>query len=221
MWLNLSKSEVLALERICISRLSPGQLAESLGKKGSFVSRVLRKLEEKGLVTREGREIRLSPASHAQKFKNLFDSRPNAKIEEWLCGNAMDVLIVIGGGEGADFNLLMEEAGCSKPTIYKVLKSLYSAGVAGKEGKTIRITDRFLAGFVEEYANNLQNVLLSEARGSNVSIRVRKRVVVRTDAPQVPAFFSKTGINALVEKGLEANRTSYSDYYFNLDKIKR
>ncbi len=222
MWLNLSKNEILTLEALCKDSQSPGELAGKLGKKGSFVSRVLGKLDEKGLIARERREIKLSPASHAQNFKILFDSRPNAKIEDWLRGNAMDVLILMTNSlEGTEFNLIEEKADCSKPTLYKVLKLLYSAGVIAKEGKTIQITDRVLGQFIGAYAENLQLRILSEVRGYNVSIRVRKHVILRTDAPNVPDFFSETGINALAKMGLEANLTSYKDLYFNLDRVKR
>ena len=222
MWINLSKIELLVLELLCQGDLGPGQIAEKLGKKNSFISRALARLEEKGLVERQGRTVRLSPAAHGQGFKKLYDSRPNAKIEDWLCGNAMSILLVLAGSSGGvEFELLEEEAGCSKPTIFKALKQLYAAGVASKTEKAIRITDRFVAEFAENYANAIQNRLLTEVRGHNVSIRVRKHVILRTDAPQVPAFFAKTGLDALVEKGLEASRTSYKDYYFNLDRQKR
>ncbi|MEK6843674.1 MAG: MarR family transcriptional regulator, partial [Candidatus Micrarchaeota archaeon] len=84
----------MALEQFCKGSLDAGQLAQKLDKKSSFISRVLKKLQEKGLVTRSGREISLSIAAHAQAFKKLHDSRPNAKIEEWLLGNSMSALLV-------------------------------------------------------------------------------------------------------------------------------
>jgi predicted transcriptional regulator len=222
MWLNLSKNEVLALEELCFGSLNTGQLVETLGKKNSFVSRILNKLEEKGLIIRKGREVSLSPAAHSQSFKKLYDSRPNAKIETWLSGNSMSVLLVLSGAnEVADLKLLEEEAGCSRPTLFKVLKSLYAAGIVSKDGKSVRIADQFVGKFVEGYADTLQNILLSKVKGYNVSTRVRKHVILRTDAKEVPAFFSETGISALMKKGLEATPTSYKDYYLNLDRLKR
>ncbi|PIN82667.1 hypothetical protein COV61_05330, partial [Candidatus Micrarchaeota archaeon CG11_big_fil_rev_8_21_14_0_20_47_5] len=66
-----------------------GKLAEKLTAKPSFISRVLKSLESKGLVLLEkqgtSRIASLSPASHAQAFRKLSDSRPNSKIENWIC----------------------------------------------------------------------------------------------------------------------------------------
>ncbi|MEM3555972.1 MAG: helix-turn-helix domain-containing protein [Candidatus Micrarchaeia archaeon] len=221
MWLNFSKLEILALKRLCAGTSTPGQLSEELGKKNSLISRMLNKLEEKGLVVREGRKVVLSPASHAQSFKKMLDSRPNAKIEEWLSGNSMSVLLTLADSkEGVEFKLLEEEAGCSKPTLFKVLKLLRAAGVVARTERTL-ISDRLLREFVVNYADAVQNKVLCEVKAHNFSVRVRKHVVVRTDAEEVPEFFSETGLTLLEKKGLEATRTSYNDYYFNLDRERR
>ncbi|MEK6843628.1 MAG: hypothetical protein AABY04_04015, partial [Candidatus Micrarchaeota archaeon] len=131
------------------------------------------------------------------------------------------LLVLTSSSDGTEMKLLENEAGCSRPTLFKVLRLLRSAGIVSKVGKKIIITDNFVSEFAQNYANALENILLADANGHNVAIRVRKHVIVRTDAKEVPSLFSETGINLLVKKGLVAIQTTYNDYYFNLDRIKR
>ncbi|MEW6329300.1 MAG: winged helix-turn-helix domain-containing protein [Candidatus Micrarchaeota archaeon] len=228
MKLNLSKLEILALQRLCGQEYAAGALSSALGVKKSFFSRLLKGLTEKGLVLTEkqGTEklIRLSPASHAQSFMKLYHTRPNARIEHWLSGRSIELLIVVASsGEGADTKLILEECVCSRQTAYKIIRLLMGAGVISRntEKGRIKITDSYVGDFASAYADNIQLLMQKEAKGFNVSVRVRKHVVLRTDAKDVPPYFSETGINALAKSGLEANLTSYSDYYFNLDGKKR
>ena len=110
MSLKLSKSEIRALRQVCRQEGTVSELAAKLGTKESFMSRVLRSLGEKGLVETKkdgvAKTVRLSVASHAQNFKLLSDSRPDAKIENWLSGFAMDILVV--SADGAETSLILE-----------------------------------------------------------------------------------------------------------------
>lgn len=220
MLLRLSEKELLALERLTSGDATAGQLASSLGMKGSALSRLLKSLGEKGLVLTERRGttkvVKLSPASHAQDFRKLYESRPKAQIEEWLSGSAMGILIPASQDEGMEMARLPEEAGCSRPTAYRALNALYAAGVAAKYENRVRITDPLVRAFASSYADNLQRVLQKQVHGINVSVRVRGHVILRTDAAKVPEYFSETGISALAKQGLEARLTDYRDYYFNL-----
>ena len=223
MALKLSKSEIRALRQICRQDGTVSGLAAKLGAKESFMSRVLRSLGEKGLVgvKKDGvkKTVQLSVASHAQNFKLLSDSRPDAKIEGWLSGFAMDILVV--SEDGAETNLILEETGCTAATLYKTLKSLLSAGVLLWKNGRVEITDGLLKKFVASYADNIQLIAQRNAKGFNTSIRIRKNVVLRTDAKNVPPYFTQTGLSALAKNGLEAMLTSYDDFYFNLDGQKR
>jgi len=224
--LNFSKKEVLALEVLCSESLSAGEIARKLGAKKSLVSRILRSLGEKGLALFEKKGtkkmIRLSPAAHARAFMRLFGSRPSAKIEEWLSGRAMDVLLALSGKDGVEkMKLVEEESGCSKPTLYKLLKRFYGAGIAAKYGQFIKITDQIALEFVCAYGDGIAAAILDWARAGNVAVRVRKHVLVRTKAV-LPEWFCLTGLSLLSQKhGLEASLASYRDYYFNLGEAKR
>jgi len=223
MELNLSKHEIMVLKQLCSGDQLAINLSKTLNINKSFLSRIIKKLEGKDLViaekrTKEGRLIKLSGLNHAQSFKRLFESKPNAKIEEWLSGSAMDVLISSSGHEF--FDMLASEVSCSKPTLYKVLKKLYGAGVVGRENKKIFITDNTLLEFVSNYADAIVQKTTKKLAFSTI-IRIRKHILITTNSSSVPEFFSLTGINWLMQHGLEANPSEYKAYYFNLDGIKR
>ncbi len=229
MLLRISESEIGALKLLCGSGFYVRDLAGKLAVKPSFVSKLLRSLEAKGLVTYDkqgtSKLVKLSAASHAQLFKRLYESRPDARIETWLSGRALDVLAVLAGREvGASMELLSKECSSSKPVIYAALKSLRGAGVVSSSSKgTYLVTDHLVYEFANAFADNLQLLLQKEipGKGYAVSVRVRKHVIVRTEAQQAPEFCTRTGVNALGESGLNVMRTSYYDYYFNLDKVRR
>ena len=216
MLLKISEKELLVLEQLTLGDASAGELATALAIKQSSLSRLLKSLLEKGLVLIErkgaSRVAELSPASHAQGFKRLFESRPIARIEQWLSGKALGVLVAASQGSGIEVSQLPEEAGCSKPALYKVMNALYSAGVAAKAGKRLVISDPLVSAFADSYADNLQLILQKQVRGISVSVRVRKHVILRTDSKAVPPYFSETGISALAKRGLEAVLTDYRDY---------
>jgi hypothetical protein len=183
-------------------------------------------------VEKQGTEkkITLSSAAHAQAFQRLYQSRPNAKIEEWLSGRAMSILIIMAGDYGASMELLSEEAGSSRQTINKVLQRLKAAGVVAENenakwngpARAFGISDDFVENYAAAYADTIGLLMQKQARGFNVGLRLRMHMVVRTDAKSVPSYFCETGLSALARAGLEANLTSYSDYYFNLDgKIRK
>ena len=222
MSIKLSKTEILALCQLCAQPASASQLSKKLGA-ASAVSRTISTLREKGIIDIEkagtAKILKLSMASHAQRFKLLYDSRPNARIEKWLCGYAMDILISCP--DGAQTEKILKDAGCSRNTLYKALKAMCGAGVLFWKGGQVKISDPLLKEFASAYADNLQLLIQQKAKGHNVSVRVRKNVVLRTDAKEVPVYFTKTGVSALAEKGLEALMTTYDDYYFNLNQEKK
>ncbi len=226
MALKISKSELRLLRELCRSERQPSGLSKALNMKKSFVSRVLGSLRKKGFISEEERggktTVSLSPASHAQVFKKLSDSRGNSRIEKWLAGAAIDILIgVLAYESKADSGLLARESGCSKPTLYKIIGKLLGAGVVIRNNGKIEITDKLVRAFAAVYAGNLQFQIQEKANGRNISVKIGKEVVLRTDAEAVPDFFIQTGISALAKEGLEANIASWRDFYFNLEEKKR
>lgn len=222
MLLKLSTIEI----RTCLmlfskkDAITATELANELKIKQSFLSRVLKKLIKKNLITYKkiGKEkyVQNSDKSHSQKLKDIYNLRPECNLKKWLSGYAIDVLIIIS--KGIEFNLLKIETVCSKSTLYSILNSLYSAGVVSKNKDVIKIGDPLILPFVHEYAEVMQNNILKKINGGVVSQRIRKHVFVKSRSK---SLFTETGLTFLFKHGLEANLANYY-YYFNLDeKIRR
>ena len=224
MKLSLSKLEILTLEQLCEGPKSAKSLSELLSAKLSFVSRVLASLKNKRLIFIERKEqkvVSLSIASHAQAFKRLYESRPDGKIEHWLSGMAMDILILLSEDKEVPMDLLLEEAYGSPPTVYKYLKRLYGAGAVNKSQKGLIVADSIVRIFANEYAGNIRLKLCEGISGIAAIARIRKHVIIRTTSENVPPQFAATGMTYLISKGLKANPTAYRDYYFELDGVGR
>lgn len=224
--IKLGVLELKALSALVEEGASVGGLAERLGASAGLASRAVSGLLDKGfvVVSREGvrKLVSLSDAGHARAFKRLMQSRPNAGVEEWLSGSALDVLVVASGSEGAARWIMESECACSAATVAKIVGRLRAAGVAVKTGEGgLVITDELVKGFANAYADWLQFRGQEGLHGYNVSVRVRKHVILRSQARQVPDFFVVTGMTALINAGLDMVPTSYADYYYSIDGRKR
>lgn len=226
MKLSLSKSELLVLKKLCDGESTPSTLAEALGFKESFVSRLLKTLDEKGMITTKqqgtSKKIMLCASKDGQSFKQMYTYRRNSRIEDWLSGYSLELLIIAGGYSemNASLDLIVKEASFSKPTLYSILKKLRSAGVISVDKGVVRVTDRLVGTFANDFADGMQLNEFGGLGGYGVSLRVRKHVVLRIDK-ELGEKYSLTGLNALAKNGLNYIKTSYNDYYFNLDGKKR
>ena len=75
-------------------------------------------------------------------------------------------------------------------------------------------------GFANAYADWLQQNAAKGLHGYNVSIRVRKHVVMRSEAKPPREGLAVTGLTALIQSGLQLQPTSYTDYYYDLSGRK-
>ncbi len=220
--LALSSREIGILRQLCSGSKTASALAKAERVGLAYVSQLLKSLREKNLVSvADGREVALSDRLEASEFKALVDSRPSIRLEDWLSGQALEVLICTLWDEGLSIPLIAEEARLSVPTVYRVVKRLQAAGVVAKVNDRIKVTDNRVAAFANSFADQALFPMLKEFKGHNTCVRVRKHVVIRTDAVAVPDYATLTGLNALAGAGLEAIGTSYRDYYFNLDMVRR
>ncbi len=218
---KLSKLELRALSVLCSGGLPAGELAVRLGASKSLVSRVVASLGNKGLVDLERQGTRklvsLSPRQHAQAFKRLRESRPQASLEDWLSGWALDVLVVMGWGNGASMERLVRECSCSKNTIGRIITALSGVGIVARRGGAWMVYDSLADDFANAFADYARQEMQSSLDGHfTVLKRVRKHVVIRTDSKRIPGSFVLTGLAFFIEQGLEVIRADYSDYYFNL-----
>ena len=226
MELALSKLEIRALGILSTQEYLAKELATKLVVAKPRVSQVIKSLEKKRLISieRKGREkkIALSLASHAQAFRQLYSARSGTRPENWLSGAALDILTISAVPAGVSLGLLQIESKYGDATIYRTLSKLAGAGVIGRKKGHITISDKLVFDFVHAYADNIMFKMLEVLKGSNsFSLRIRKHTLTRTDAKKLPGNFTETGLNRLINEGLEAFQTDYSDQYANLDGFKR
>ena len=221
MLLKLSRSEIRACMMLykLNRRVAAAELADALKVKESFLSRVLKKLFEKDLITYEKkgtrRYIGYSEKAHSQKLKEIYYSRPDSKIEDWLSGYSIDALAIIS--DGVEYDILWQETLCSRRRLYSILNMLYSAGIAGKSKSIVSISDPLVLSFANEYAIAMQNIILRKTGYDGICQRVRKHVLLQS---KNKAGLTETGLTLLSKNGLEANLINCY-YYFNLDEKPR
>ncbi|MFA5382659.1 MAG: helix-turn-helix domain-containing protein [Candidatus Micrarchaeia archaeon] len=212
MELKLTKAELKVCFKIydLNKTLSASELAEALNIKKSFLTRILKKLLEKGFIDiiKEGTKklISQSKEPHSKKLKELYESISESNIE-WLSGSALDVLITL---QNNNLKFLELEADCSKKQIYNILNKLYSAGAINKT-ENFYISNQLVLSFVEAYA------LFMAEKTADIKERIRKHcfVVSKNELP-----LAETGLSFLLDHGLEAVLIN-NYYYFNLGKKSR
>lgn len=226
--LKLSEIEIKACLKLyeLNKAVTASELADALNIKPSFLSRVLKKLDEKGLVAYEKKGatkyLRNSDLPHSQKLRDIYFVKKNTGIEKWLSGYAMDVLVILSdSAEGIEFDLLQRETVCSRSNLYSVYSKLSRKGIVSKNKDIVRISDPLLLSFAHEYANNIEtlllyNIILSTKKGTVGTFynkRIRKHMFLRTGENR---SFTETGMTYLSKKGLEAI-LSWHYYYSCLD----
>lgn len=224
MKLGLSKLEIKLLQVLCRDGSTVTRLAAALGISKSLVSKVVKQLSALNLIRaeRKGTEkaINLSFSSHAETFRSLYFSRQNAKIENWLAGKTIETLIVIAQRNKVTMKELVQECNCSKPTLYKIIYNLKAAGVLSETNGYYFVSDVLVRDFAEAFANSIRWLITKEVKEFESIVRIGKHCIIRTSQTLKPPFYL-TGVSKLMELGLKAIPTNYSDYYFNLDEAEK
>jgi DNA-binding transcriptional ArsR family regulator len=229
MLIKLSKQEIRALGVLCTTSLAIGELAKKLSVSPGMANRLAKSLEKKALIDAkdesQSKILSISFAQHAQTFKRFYETRPDAKIEEWLAGPAIELLILISNEVPLPLSIIEEESSFSRPTLFRKINQLKGAGVISSSSQGYTISDPVLRDFAIAYANTIHTLLTRQnAQASpshSVSIRVRKHVIRRLDTSETSSFFIPTGLTILAQHGLEYIFSNKHDYYFNLDEQPR
>src|SRR3989338_3353444 len=196
MLIKLSKQEIRALEVLSTTSPAVGELAKALGVSPGMASRLAKSLEKKALITvkdeAQSKILDLSLAQHAQAFKRFYETRPNAKIEQWLAGPAIELLILMVNDIliplpindiPVPLPILEEESTFSRPTLFRKISQLKGAGGISSLPEGYKITDLNLRKLAAAYADTIMVLLIkknSRVRPANdFAIRVRKHVVRR------------------------------------------
>ncbi len=220
----MSKSEIVVLKQLCGGNATAGELAQAMGSNPAFVSRLIKSLCGKGLlsITLDGTFKRLALSEKGLSFKQMYYYRKDSGIERWLSGRSLELLVLAAGSGDCrvSLDLVVREMSFSKPTLYAVLRKFRAAGIASVDGTFIIVSDRMVAKFANDFADGLVAAKFGALGGFGISLRLRKHAVLRIDR-ELGADFSLTGLNALANKGLGFIKTTYNDYYFSIDGRKR
>ncbi|MHB2035204.1 MAG: helix-turn-helix domain-containing protein [Nitrososphaerales archaeon] len=198
----LTKDEIAIARAVSDQReLSINQLAKKLDSSEGWASRVVKKLEDKGIVEtkREGmrKVVAVAQANYAQSLAELVRSEPYVPWEKLLSYSNSLVLLANATGE-TDF-----EAGLSATTKWRALRNLSIHGLVPKSGGDVAPRIR---RFATEYADHIsqkfgREILPREAivlwrKGFSYLFKIRKPGVELRR-------FKRTAISVYSEYGIQ------------------
>ena len=137
--MRLSESEVRALILLTSSEqpVHPRDLRADLALQRETISRVITRLEEKGLAERENGQIVLAGTAPAQAFKRLYFAHRASPLPGLLSGRRVELLSRLDR-RPKSLKTLAGETGIPSDTIYYYLKGFLRVGIVAskKEGKS-------------------------------------------------------------------------------------
>lgn len=115
--------------------MHPHDLLE-LGLQRETVSRIITRLQDKGLVERKGREIVLARTPSAEAFKKLYYGHRAAPLQDLLSNRKVELLSKLDHSPKS-LEALARETGIPSDTVYYYLKGFLHLGVIerSKKGK--------------------------------------------------------------------------------------
>lgn len=213
----LSKNEVCALVSITKSAnpVHPHDLLE-LGLQRETVSRIITRLQDKGLVERKGREIVLARTPPAEAFKKLYYAHRAAPLQDILSDRKTELLSKLDHNPKT-LEALAGETGIPSDTVYYYLKGFLHLGVIerSKKGKAYQYSFNyvlwpelkdFVTLFIEYQALRLvpREALLIKSYGDSVLFKSLRQLDATT-----------TSFSAYRDYGIELG---LRDNYYTLPK---
>lgn len=145
--MHLSENEVCALIHIIRSEepANPRALKRELGLLKGSISRIITRLQDKGLVERAKGEILLASTPPAQAFKRLYYTHRASPLQELLSGRRVELLSRLGQSPKS-LELLAAETGISSDSVYYHLQGFRSFGIVSrsKKGKAYLYSFNFI-----------------------------------------------------------------------------
>jgi len=134
--MRLSESAIKALVLVAGSKqaLHPGDLSQALNIHPDTLSRLLTDLVGKGLLERDGKDIALAKTPPAEAFKKLYFSHRASPFALLFADRRVDLLSRIESGQKS-VEMLEEEAGIPRKTIYRYLKDFIRLGAVKRTKK--------------------------------------------------------------------------------------
>lgn len=217
----LSESEFTVLSYLSThadESLIQRELADELGWNPGHASRVVSRLAENGLVSREqhgGRyRISLSNAEMTTRFADLTREFPHIDFSDLLAGSTIQLLYHLNGEHTAAE--LTNWTDVSRATVYRRLDRLRNVGMVTKHDARFAVTSQFEA--VPAFARSLvQHMHRQEAEEYGTGVRL-----IWTDVNEYlfscqtsisASLFHQTGPKALDKYGIPL-LTRDDQYYF-------
>jgi biotin operon repressor len=210
-----NKTELQLLKELAKGKQSLLQIKRRLQIKSAFLSRNLKKLQQKGIIqtTAEGNRkyAYFSETKHASLLRDLLLSYDFMDWENILSGKSIEILLQTLDDDG-------DLSSFSGATLWRYIKELKARGIITETQKGYRINTRFsiLADFLKEYERYFVTKI-SKTLSENSVILWQKdmeflvRVPKSTEAP--PGDFHKTATSLFSRYNLPL--FSEFDVYFH------
>ncbi len=163
-----NKTEIRLLRELAKGKQSLQHIKKALQIKPAFLSRNLKKLQQKGVVqtAAEGNQktAYYSETKHASLLRDLFLSYDFMDWENILNGKSIEILFqTLDDGDLSNF---------SGATLWRYLKELKARGIITETPKGYQINTRFmvLAGFLKEYERYFVNKIAKTLSENSVTL---------------------------------------------------
>jgi DNA-binding HxlR family transcriptional regulator len=209
-----NKTELQLLRELAKGKQSFLQIKRLLQIKSAFLSRSLKKLQQKGIIqtVAEGnrKNAYFSETKHASLLRDLLLSYDFMDWENILCGKSIEILFqTLDDGDLSSF---------SGATLWRYLKELKARGIITETQKGYRINTRFsiLVDFLKEYERYFVNKISKTLSENSVILWQKEmeflvRVPKSTEAPSED--FQKTATSLFSRYNLPL--FSEFDVYFH------
>jgi hypothetical protein len=150
---TFNKTEIRLLRELTKGKQSLLQIKKGLQLKPALLSRILKKLQQKGFIQtareRHQKAAYFSETKHASLLRDLLLSYDFMDWENILCGNSIEILLRTLDDD--------DLSGFSHATRWRYLKELKARGIITETQKEYQINTRFpvLTDFLKEYERYL------------------------------------------------------------------
>lgn len=217
-----TKSEIKALREVSMDKATISELHNRLLMSESGASVLVKRLEEKSMVSvkRVGMKkfVEMNDSKHAILVKELLQTYSHIPWENLLSDSSLLVLFEILNNKKHGL-----EDYVSKRTVFRHLSRLAEHGIIKENKGEYMINPRYgpLIGFLEEYQSYMvREIIGSIVEGAVILWQKDLECLIRTSNRVIESdYLFKTGVSRFADFGIKLI-TNY-DYYFYSKKRKR
>jgi len=202
-------------------RMGRRELAESLGVSGASVSRILRDLDDDGILEGKGgrgARIRFKDNVHGIILRELMRSRPRYPWGKILTYSALEVMACLVVPEdvirfkGRTVMDIVEMTGLGRSTVYYIVKTLATSGIIyHDDGYRLHPDHRPIAEFVTSYWSYQAYRRVSSYSPTSTPVWHRgSEVMFTSDTPIDVPDVTPTGTTVLHRYGIPAILDRYT-----------